>query len=78
MAVDPLLEHEANYFALCLLLPEDMVRAEVRKLGGLDLSDPRAFVRLARIFEVDATLMAFRLGQLWVRPGMRRRWTVDG
>lgn len=30
------MEQEANYFAMCLLMPEEFVRAEVSKMNGLN------------------------------------------
>jgi Zn-dependent peptidase ImmA (M78 family) len=61
---DPVIEIEANHFAMCLLMPEDMVRSEVRKMGGIDIADDRDFAVLAKKFQVNTCLMAMRLGQL--------------
>lgn len=57
-------EEEANQFAMALLMPEDFVREEVRKMGGLDLCNDKAIKRLADKFQVPMGMMAFRLGQL--------------
>jgi Zn-dependent peptidase ImmA (M78 family) len=61
---EPSIEAEANAFAMELLLPEKFVRAEVVKLGGVDLFDSKAVLTLARKFGVDPAVLAFRLGQL--------------
>lgn len=58
---------EAAYFALCLLMPRQMVEAEVRKRGGVDVGDRKAMRELASLFGVEPTLMAYRLGQLGAR-----------
>lgn len=60
----PVEDIEANYFAMCLLMPERFVRDEIRKIGGIDIADDRAIRKLARIFAVPETAMAIRLGQL--------------
>ena len=57
-------ENEANYFAMCLLMPESFVRAEVAKMGGFDIENDRDMAKLARKFGVSSTLMATRIGQL--------------
>lgn len=58
-------EQEANYFAMHLLVPSDMLRAEVAKLGGFDLCDDRSGVlrRLARKFQVSDAIIAFRMAE---------------
>lgn len=61
---DPQMEAEANYFAFCLLMPEDLVRKELQKLKTTDLCDDRFIVALARKFAVPVGIMAIRLGQL--------------
>lgn len=60
-------EAEANYFAMCLLMPEDIVRREVRRLGGIDLADDKHFIILARKFQVNVGMMGIRIGQLMGR-----------
>lgn len=57
-------DREANYFAMCLLMPEAFVRREVAALGGVDLSDDKVLRALARKFQVSLGMMALRLGQL--------------
>jgi Zn-dependent peptidase ImmA (M78 family) len=61
---EPSIEAEANAFAMELLLPEKFVRAELVKVGGVDLFDREAVAKLARKFGVDPAVLAFRLGQL--------------
>lgn len=60
----PVEDIEANFFALCLLMPEHLVRAEVRKMGGVDLGGNEDIRKLAKTFGVPETAMAVRLGQL--------------
>jgi Zn-dependent peptidase ImmA (M78 family) len=57
-------EAEATHFAMCLLMPRDMVHLEVRRMGGIDVEDGRAMAILARKFRVSPTLMAIRIGWL--------------
>lgn len=57
-------DREANYFAMCLLMPEEFVRREVAKLGGIDLTEDGGLKSLAKAFGVSIGLMAVRLGQL--------------
>ena len=58
-------DHEANLFAMCLLMPEKLVRAEVARMGGVDLCDDEPLKQLAHKFRVSISLMAIRLGQLY-------------
>lgn len=65
------MEDEANLFARCLLMPEAMLRTEVKaELARRDttpdlLDDNETFVRdLARRFGVPETAMAMRLMEL--------------
>ena len=63
-------ENEANLFAMELLMPEFMVRAEVEKLGNkIDIADDIQIKKLARLFDVDIALMTMRLAQIYgVKP----------
>lgn len=54
-------DHEANIFAAFLLIPEFMLRRELEKLGGIDLTDDTKFNKLCKKFGVTHSLMAFRL-----------------
>jgi Zn-dependent peptidase ImmA (M78 family) len=59
-------EQEANYFAMHLLVPTNLLRAEVRKLGrsGVDLSgDDDLMKKLGKVFGVSANVIAFRLAE---------------
>jgi Zn-dependent peptidase ImmA (M78 family) len=58
-------ESEANAFAMALLMPEEMIRKEVRKLKGIDLCDDTKIRILAKKFQVPLTLMSLRLGQIY-------------
>ena len=57
------MEDEANYFALCLLMPEKLVREEVAKVEW-DLASDDALKYMARTFGVSLTAMAVRLCDL--------------
>lgn len=60
-------DREANYFAICLLMPEELVRKEVKKLRRpIDLSDDEDIKELANTFRVSIPLMTLRLGQLYL------------
>jgi Zn-dependent peptidase ImmA (M78 family) len=60
---------EANLFAMCLLMPEKLVRSEVDKSGGIDLCDDEPIRELAKKFGVSISLMTIRLAQLYPRFG---------
>lgn len=55
---------EANQFAVELLMPDHLVRIEVRKLGGIDIMNTDQIKGLAKKFGVSESLMSFRIGQL--------------
>lgn len=55
---------EANYFAMCLLMPAEVVKKEVRAMGGVDLANDDNLRALARRFGVSMTAMAMRIAQL--------------
>ena len=57
-------EAEANAFAFALLMPADLVREDVRRMGGVDLCDDTKVKALAKRYQVTTTMMAVRLGQL--------------
>lgn len=58
-------EKEANYFAMHLLVPTEMLRAELNRLGGIDVCDDRtgALKKLAKRFGVSETIIAFRISE---------------
>jgi Zn-dependent peptidase ImmA (M78 family) len=64
MMSDEVEEAEATHFAMCLLMPADMVKTEVRKMGGIEIASDEDLRRLAATFKVSMTLMALRLAQL--------------
>lgn len=69
MTYDEQQEAEANYFAMCLLMPEPFVRTEVEKMGAraFDLADDRAVAKLAEKFKVSISIMAWRLNDIYGR-----------
>lgn len=64
MSVSETEEAEANYFAMCLLMPEQFVRDEIKKIGKIDAVDGTGIEKLARKFRVSVPLMTLRIGQL--------------
>lgn len=63
MIINKKLEDEANYFAMCLLMPAHLVKQEVKKIK-LDLTSDEPLKHLAKTFDVSMTAMALRLAQL--------------
>lgn len=61
---DPVEDAEANHFAMCLLMPADMLRLDIRAMGGVDIEDGKAIAKLASKYRVSLTLMAVRIGWL--------------
>lgn len=59
-------EQEANKFAACILMPEQLLRAEIEKME-FDLQSEDDIKVLAKIFDVSATAMSFRLSNLGYR-----------
>lgn len=57
-------EQEANLFAMYLLMPEDLLRAEIKKIRSIDIGDDKAIKKLADKFKVSVTVMTLRLGQI--------------
>ncbi len=57
------MEDEANYFAMCLLMPDFLVREEVKKVVW-DYGNDDAIKSLSKTFEVSITAMTVRLSQL--------------
>lgn len=53
-------EIEANVFAAALLMPEELVRAEIKRLD-LDLDDENEVDALAKRFNVSSAAMSYRL-----------------
>lgn len=66
MSNDPIMEREANYFAMCLLMPEAFLRKDIQALGGIDIEDDKTMSKLAKKYGVSITMLTLRLGQLGV------------
>jgi len=64
-AVD-VLEMEANAFAAALLMPERLLRPEIKHLS-LDIENDPRITELAREYEVSAQAMTYRLTNLMSR-----------
>ena len=56
-------EQEANAFAAALLMPEELLKEEIKKLD-LDLADEDAIKKLATAFKVSTIAMTFRISNL--------------
>lgn len=61
------MQREADLFARCLLMPEEWVRDEARKIKGFSLLEQDHVKRLAKTFAVSPEIMAFRLGEIYWR-----------
>lgn len=61
------MEREANYFAMELLMPTELMEAEMAKLGRFDIEDGKAISALAKKFKVSVPLMTLRVGQMLKR-----------
>lgn len=55
-------EAEANYFAMCLLMPEFLLRPDFEKYHGKTLEE--TVTGLAKRYKVSELHMSIRLGQL--------------
>lgn len=62
-------EDEANYFAMCLLMPEEFVRRDLALIGPVCWDDPK-LKKLADQYKVEFPLFLIRLGQLGYMKGM--------
>lgn len=51
---------EANIFAAYLLIPANLLKKELDKMGGIDLTDDTKFDKLCKKFGVTHSCMAFR------------------
>lgn len=56
-------DREANYFAMCLLMPESLLRKDLEGVA-LDVCDDASIAKLARRYVVSIQLMTMRLTQL--------------
>lgn len=68
------MDREANTFAMELLMPAHLLKAEIKNLGGIDIEDDRKLAKLARKFKVSLQVMAVRIGQLYDRKGRVDSW----
>lgn len=64
MKVKDTIETEANLFALFLLMPADLLMAEIEKQGPFDWTDDKALKGLCETFGVTLTALTVRLGYL--------------
>lgn len=57
------MEIEANYFAFVLLMPEEYVRSEAKRLApdGFDIVEDPAVKQMAQKFNVSMQMMTIRL-----------------
>lgn len=58
------MDREANAFAMELLMPEEWLRADLAKLGGVDIEDEQRIGRLAKKYGVSSPVMILRIAQL--------------
>ena len=76
-----IIEQEANYFAMCLLMPEQFVRVDITAMGGIDLTEDRQIRDLANICkQVEDALIGvvFRDDALIVRyDTMQKRYSAQ-
>jgi Zn-dependent peptidase ImmA (M78 family) len=63
------IEHEANIFAMELLMPREFLLKDLKAMGGIDVSDDDDVAKLAKKYRVSQDLMAIRIGQLIEAPG---------
>lgn len=54
------MEMEANIFAVCLLIPADLLRKELER-KPLDLGDDKRFKDLCKLFDVTPAMMTLRM-----------------
>lgn len=75
MTPEEIIEHEANQFAIELLMPRKWLLSDLKKMGGIDIQDDAAITKLAKRYKVSLQLMTLRIGQLI--PSIRREFTRD-
>jgi Zn-dependent peptidase ImmA (M78 family) len=69
-------EAEASYFARCLLMPEKMILKEVESIPDFSLLNDLHVYLLAKRFQVNDALMAYRLGEIDI-CGLTQEQTND-
>jgi Zn-dependent peptidase ImmA (M78 family) len=57
-------EAEANLFAFHLLMPEEFLRAELRKFKRFDFNNEKHVAELAKKFQVSPAMVGYRLAML--------------
>lgn len=57
-------EQEANYFALCILMPKDIFLSEWKKLRDKNVDEEKQCIKLAELFQVPITACAVRMSEL--------------
>ena len=62
------IEEEANIFAMELLMPRELLLADLDKVGNFDIEDDRTIKLLAKRYRVSEAVMFYRICTL-------DRWT---
>ena len=57
------MDREANEFAMQLLVPTDFLRADLEKIGGIDIENGKAVEKLAKKYRVSMQVMTIRIAQ---------------
>lgn len=65
MTPEQIIEHEANEFAMELLMPRAWLLADLKKLRGIDIENDSNVHALARKYGVSDQVMTFRIAQIW-------------
>lgn len=64
--IDNDIEAEANLFAVCLLVPKDLLLREIDKMGGIDLGEDKDILHLCKLFQVSISTMTLRFQMLGI------------
>ena len=64
MVANGVIDHEANRFAIELLMPRDWVLRDMAALGPIDAIDDRRIVELAKRYGVSTQMMTLRIAEL--------------
>ena len=71
-------EREATYFAMCLLMPEHMLRLDVAQLReALDVCEDKRIGQLAKRYAVTPQMMTIRLVQLSLFTGPKSNQNME-
>lgn len=57
-------EAEASYFARCLLMPKNLILEEINTMPKFSLLDDLQVHILAKRFQVNDSMMAYRIGEI--------------